>query len=338
VSAFVDGSEIVAFAFALLVAKATVAGVSRNDLHARVAAPLDETQQRGRVGRLGVAMALLALFAGALLAPMHVVEANGQESQDRARFEVASIKPNQSGASTIRWTFENGRFTAVNVTLKALVSSAYGSPQQPLADFQMIGGPRWLDSARFDVTAVAPPGASHGSGVLSAAALGMLRTLLEERFQLRTHFEARERAIYALVLNEEGRLGPRLRQRTADCAAVASGAVKGDPCGGQIFPGNVSARGASMAQLVSGLARLMPNVGRMVVDRTGLTGTFDVDLTWTPDQLPTADPGPMPIPPVDPNGPSLFTALREQLGLKLESARGSVQVLIIESASEPAPD
>ncbi|HEU4692888.1 MAG TPA: TIGR03435 family protein [Vicinamibacterales bacterium] len=282
----------------------------------------------------------MALFAGALLAPVRVVEADQQESQDRARFEAASIKPNQTGTSTIRWTFENGRFTAVNVTLKALVSSAYGSPQQPLADFQMAGGPRWLDSARFDVTAVAPPDARRGGGVLSAAALGMLRTLLEERFQLRAHFEAREQAIYALVLNEEGRVGPRLRQRTADCAAVASGAVKGEPCGGQIFPGSVSARGTSMAQLVSGLARLMPNVGRLVVDRTGLTGTYDVDLTWTPDQVPAVDPspGPMPIPPVDPNGPSLFTALREQLGLKLESARGSVQVLIIDNAAELTPD
>jgi uncharacterized protein (TIGR03435 family) len=292
------------------------------------------------MGHLGVATVVMALFAGALLAPVRDVEADEQESQDRARFEVASIKPNQSDASTIRWTFENGRFTAVNVTLKALVSSAYGSPQQPLADFQIAGGPRWLDSSRFDIAAVAPPDASRGSGVSPAAAVGMLRTLLEERFQLRAHFEAREQAIYALVLNEEGRLGPRLRQRTADCAAVASGAVKGDPCGGQIFPGNISARGTSMTQLVSGLARLMPNVGRMVVDRTGLTGTYDMDLTWTPDQLPTVDPsaGPMPIPRVDPSGPSLFTALREQLGLKLESARGSVQVLIIDSAGEPTPD
>jgi uncharacterized protein (TIGR03435 family) len=302
----------------------------------------DENRTRSRCEPLlamGVT-AVVALFAGVLLAPVRVVEADQQERQDPARFEVASIKPNQSGTSTIRWTFEGGRFTAVNVTLKALVSSAYAPPQQPLADFQIAGGPRWLDSARFDVTAVAPPDAGRGSGIPSAAALGMLRTLLEERFQLRTHFEARERAMYALVLNEEGRLGPRLRQRTADCAAVASGAVKGDPCGGRIFPGNVSARGASMGQFVSGLARLMPDVGRLVVDRTGLTGTYDVDLTWTPDALPTVDPsaGPMPIPPVDPNGPSLVTALREQLGLKLESVRGSVQVLVIDSASEPTPD
>ncbi len=176
---------------------------------------------------------------------------------------------------------------------------------------------------------------------MTASTLGMLRGLLEERFQLRTHFESREQPIYALVLSDEnGELGPQLRRRTVECAAIAAGTATGEPCGGQIVPGRVFSRGVSIPQLVSGLARLMPNVGRLVVDRTGLTGTYDLDLTWTPDQLPSADRNTMPMPtaPIDPNGPSLFTALQEQLGLKLESARGPVPVLMIDSVDLPTAD
>ena len=90
-----------------------------------------------------------------------------------------------------------------------------------------------------------------------------------------------------------------------------------------------------MTQMMSSLARLMPNVGRPVVDRTGLSGAFDIDLTWTPDQQPINTMPNMPMPPIDPNGPSLFTALQEQLGLKLEAQRGPVDVLVVESVERP---
>jgi uncharacterized protein (TIGR03435 family) len=93
-----------------------------------------------------------------------------------------------------------------------------------------------------------------------------------------------------------------------------------------------------MTQMVSGLARLMPNVGRPVVDRTGLAGAYDIDLTWSSEQpMPNSMPG-MPPPPVDPNTPSLFTALQEQLGLKLEAQRGEVEVLVIDAAERPLRD
>jgi uncharacterized protein (TIGR03435 family) len=260
---------------------------------------------------------------------------------NRLTFEAASVKPNGTGAIETRWTFANGRFTAVNVTLKALISSAYGSPQQPLAGFQISGGPSWLESARFDVLAQVPVEAvGENRTAMTASTIGMLRRLLEERFQLRTHVESREQPIYALVLSDRnGGLGPQLRRRTVDCAAVAAGTAAGEPCGGQVVPGRVSSRGVSIPQLVSGLARLMPDVGRLVVDRTGLTGTYDLDLTWTPDQLPPAAANAVPMPtapaPIDPNGPSLFTAMQEQLGLKLESVRGHVPVLVIDSVALP---
>ena len=246
------------------------------------------------------------------------------------RFDVASVKPNTSSEESIRWTFENGRFTGINITLRMLISTAYGPPQQPLPDFLIAGAPGWVATARFDVTGTAAPGAPLPP---------LLRHLVEDRFALRSHAETRDMPIYALTLAHAARsLGPMMRKNDRDCAAIASGAIAGERCGGQIVPGKVSARGMTMTQMVSGLARLMPNVGRPVVDRTALTGAFDIDLTWSPDQaLANAMPG-MPTPPIDPNGPSLFTALQEQLGLKLESLRGEVEVLVIDTVARPVPD
>ena len=256
-----------------------------------------------------------------------VVAAAGAQTP---RFDVVSVKPNRSGEMNIRWTFESGRFTAVNVTLKMLVSTAYGPPQQPLPDFQIVGGPPWLATDRFDVTA-------NGDG--GAALPALLRQLVEDRFAVRARFESRELPVYALVLvRNDGTLGPRMRRNDRDCAAVAAGRTQGEPCGGELFPGRVSARGVTPTQMVSALARLMPNVGRPVIDRTGLEGMYDLDLSWTPDQLLPNQAPDTPIQVFDPNAPSLFTALQEQLGLKLDSQRGAVNVLVIESARQPTPD
>lgn len=245
------------------------------------------------------------------------------------RFSVASVKPNRSGDDAIRWTFENGRFTGLNVTLKMLISTAFGQPQQPLPDFQIVGGPSWLGMNRFDVSAIGPA---------SQPLAPELRQLVEDRFAVRAHFEVRDEPVYALVLaRPDGRLGPWMRRNDRDCGAIAAGRVEGERCGGQIFPGTVAARGISMTQVISGLARLMPELGRPVIDRTGLTGMYDIDLTWAPQPMGNPIPG-MPYPPVDQKGPSLFTALQEQLGLKLDSQRGPVDVLVIDGAEQPKAD
>lgn len=261
---------------------------------------------------------------GLALAP--VLALSSILSAQSPRFDVASVKPHTSAEESVRWTFENGRFTGTNVTLRMLISTAYGPLQQPLPDFLITGAPGWIAAERFDVTGTAAPGAELPQ---------LLRSLVEERFALRSHFEKRDVPIYALTVARADRgLGPMMRKTDRDCAAIAAG----ERCGGQIFPGKVSARGITMTQIVSGLARLMPNVGRPVVDRTALSGTFDIDLTWTPDQ-PSANAMPgMPTPPIDPNGPSLVTALQEQLGLKLESQRGEVDALVIDAVSRPTPD
>jgi uncharacterized protein (TIGR03435 family) len=179
----------------------------------------------------------------------------------------------------------------------------------------------------------------------------MLRTLLKDRFRLAAHNETRELPAYALVMTRsDNAFGPRLRRSEVsevDCAARRAAIRRreqvapqqpGRPpvCGsGRTVPGKISAVGWPMEQLVNALT---PFAGRVVLERTGLSGLFDVDLEWTPDQLPRQPPDdPEPL-RIDPNGPSLFTALQEQLGLKLESTRGPVEVLVIDRAEKPSAD
>lgn len=260
-----------------------------------------------------------------------VAEAQTIDPAKVPHFEVASVKVNNSSAITIGWRVEPGRFAATNVTLKQLISTAYGPPEQPLPDYEMSGGPSWIATARFDVIATAP-------GATPIQMTPMLRHMLEDRFKIRTHFETRQHAIYTMVLaNKDGALGPGMRRSTTDCGALAADPSASFRCGGgQIFPGTLVARGVSMARVVNGLARVMPGVSRPVIDNTGLMGLFDIDLKWRPDN-PPQNPGPA-MPPIDPNAPDLFTALREQWGVRLQRGNGPIPVLVIDSVSLPMPD
>jgi len=267
-------------------------------------------------------------------------------AQDRPSFEVASVKPNKSGDNRIMLGMQpGGRFTANNVTLRMLIRQAW-----LLQDFQIVGGPGWLGSDRFDIVAKAegnpaptPPGGPPGPLVL------MLQSLLAERFKLAVHTEMREMPIYALTLaRSDGRLGPQLKKSDVGCAALAGARGRGagqapfplterPMCGTRIGPGMLASGAVSLSLLASNISIF---VQRTVVDKTGLAGNFDIDLTWTPDQIPQGPPPPgaPPLPPIDPNGPSIFTAVQEQLGLKLESQRGPVEVLVIDRVEPPTPD
>ncbi len=197
----------------------------------------------------------------------------------------------------------------------------------------------------------------------------MLRALLADRFRLTTHKETRELPIFALTFARNDRtLGPQLRRSATDCAALAAargrrgsggqGAAGGPDgrgvapavpmplapgerpsCGMRIGPGTIVAGGNQLSQFASVLSTW---VNRIVVDRTGLTGGYDIDLQWTPDQMPFGFGGDRPagaVPaPSDPNRPSIFTALQEQLGLKLDSQKGPVEVLVIDHVEPPTED
>ena len=295
-------------------------------------------------------------FLAALGAVVAIANASSNRIQAQTpsatpQFEVASVKPNKSGPGPQRIGIQpGGRFTATNIPVRDLISLAYGQPQ-PLPNFQIIGGPGWIASDRFDITAKA-------EGDLPPEAIGpptqmflMLRSLLADRFKLVAHEETRDQPIYALRLDRaDGKLGPNLRPATVDCAALR-GARRGapppappppgqaPPCGMMMGPGRIMSGGMPIENLTNALARL---VSRVVVDRTGLTGGYEATIEFTPDQsqlppggLANLPPG-VPAPPVD--GPSLFTALKEQLGLRLDSDHAPVRVLVIDSIEPPTPD
>jgi uncharacterized protein (TIGR03435 family) len=243
-------------------------------------------------------------------------------------FEVASVKPNKSGeVRALMYPQPGGRFTASNVTLRALIIGAY-----QLQGSQLSGGPDWLDSDRFDIAAKADGDPSP------AQFFAMLQTLLADRFKLTLHHEARIMPVYALLLaRSDGRHGPRLQPSDAKCGTAASNyfPVVPDPsapppCGDfRMSPRSLVARGMRMPRLATLLA---PPVGRIVVDATALNEAFDIELDWTPDQVQESDNRQAN------DAPSLFTALQEQLGLKLESTRGPVDVLVVDHAERPTVD
>jgi uncharacterized protein (TIGR03435 family) len=282
-------------------------------------------------------------------APVSRVHAQAPSASDGATFEVASVKANKSGDTRIGIGFApGGRFRATNVPLRELIAAAYGTPQ-PLAAFQVSGGPKWIESDHFDVVAKMAGDPQPGPNGPPAAIFPMMRNLLADRFHLVVHHETMDSQVYALVLaRPEGKLGPQLHTATTDCAALMAAArarggappvppAPGErmPCGTRMFPGNLSGGAMSMAQLANVLARF---VNRTVIDRTGLAGNYDLDLQWTPDQLPQGRGDAAGAPPVDPNGPSIFTAVQEQLGLKLDPARAPVDVLVIDRVERPTED
>jgi len=331
---------------------------NRSDLSARVRALLDSRQARGRAGLLrAVSVAALVALLALTISPLRAVgRSQAQTPASGPGFEVASVKPNNSGDGRVMFQNQPGRFTATNVTLRMLIRQAY-----QVQDTQITGGPSWMPDDHFDIVAKLDAsqdgqrggGPGGGPGPVQLA----LRELLKERFGVVVHNETKEMPIYALILaRSDGKLGPQLKKSETDCAALAAagrgrgpggpgGPGRGAPpapgqpiaCGIQIGMGNLNMGGASMAQFATSLAMF---AGRIVLDKTGLTGGWDLTMTWTPDNMPQRPPG-APEPPggaIDPNGPSLFTAIQEQLGLKLDSQRGPVDVLVIDKAEHPTPN
>jgi uncharacterized protein (TIGR03435 family) len=272
-------------------------------------------------------------------------------------FEVASVKPyKQTTNERLFMTSTPGRFNATGIPLRLLILSAYR-----LSPYQIVGGPGWLDSDRFDIAAKAPDGSRPDQIPL------MLRALLADRFKLVVHNETRDAPIYALVMaRSDGRLGPKMTRSTMDCAPIIAerqaaarargpGAVppvpfippkpgerpvcaarmSATPAPGGAFVMTYSGGGQTIATLARTLSG---NLNRSVIDRTGLTGEFDFDLQYAPQRPLTTAPagGNANVAPLD-DGPTVFSAVQE-LGLKLESQRGPVEFLVIDSVEHPTED
>jgi len=244
---------------------------------------------------------------------------------DRPTFEVATIKPNKSGDARSRTdAAPNGRVMATNVPLNDLVRTAFLLQPQ-----EMVMGeraPAWITTDRWDIEAKA---AGEPSPQQMRA---MLRNLLIDRFKLVTRRDVRTTSAYALVLARNDRqLGPQLRRSTLDCEAqVAAARVPGttpgtiQQCGGRSGRGTITTWGVPLSDFAKSLS---PAAGRYVFDATGLTDRFDANLKWTPDPEPGAA--------APPDGVSLFTAIQEQLGLRLDPRQAPVDVFVIESAEQP---
>jgi uncharacterized protein (TIGR03435 family) len=290
-----------------------------------------------------MAMKKAALLIGTLVTTAGLPVATQQITRDPA-FEVATLRANTSGNAG--WMLQpqpGGRLSGTNVPAAALIRFAYNLP-----DFQITGGPGWLVSERFDVEAKA-----EGDPSVDQKRT-MLRTLLAERFKLVTHTETRELPIYALMMaRSDGKPGPQLRRTEADCGREAAalndwagiGPATGTPrchffglAPGTDLPrgrGGLAFRGLTLAAFAK---RLVPMVRRSVIDETGLSGYFDADFDFMAELPPPPPPPGLPHPFGSEPFVSIFTVLPEQLGLKLDSRRGPVEVLVIDRVERPGPD
>lgn len=301
------------------------------------------------------------LFAALLSVAVVVAQAqapsSSTEPEQKPAFEVTSVRPNTVVSDSMSIGGPPGRFDARNVSLELLITQAYGVRRELLE-----GGPDWIRGERYDIAATAQAGAPADERNL------MLQSLLEDRFKLVTRRETREGDVYALVLaRDDAELGPRLTPTIDDCARIreerAAAARESSRRGGRgAKAGRGGGRGAPRAPCTSrtsqrarqgggfvatysmggvtlqALARLLErSVGAPVEDRTGLAGDYDVELEFLRQPaLATVAPGESAS--IADDAPSVFTAVEEQLGLKLQVERGLLEYLVIERVEHPEPD
>jgi uncharacterized protein (TIGR03435 family) len=235
--------------------------------------------------------------------------------RDSPAFEVASVKPNKSGDASLRLDIQpGGRFIAANIPLKQFIRAAYTLQLHQIAD-----APAWVDSERFDITAISDRDLTVSTpwtpGGRYALVQLMMQSLLADRFKMVSHIEERQAQGYELVLHRPGD-SSKLTPANRPCETA---------CGMRPGPGTLAARGVPMPTLAEFLSQV---TGRLVTDGTGVAGNFDLDLKWTPEAQLRPDS----------EAPSVFTALQEQLGLRLEPRRGPLTVLVVDSIDRPTAD
>ena len=294
-----------------------------------------------RLAASAVVAVSVAVFS--ITDPMAQTPAQAPDPNVPLTYEAASVRPNKEGGrgSSIRRQ-PGGRLNATNFPLRALITFAY-----QIQGFQLVGDPSWIRNENFDIVAKMegdPPPVMPGTG--PDPHMLAMRTLLAERFKLSVHRETREMDIYALVVNRpDGTLGPNLKRTTTDCEAMMAAQRGGQPpvqpgpnapfqCGMRGTPGRLTVNAMPLSLFASNLSG---QVQRVVVDRTGLSGGWDFEITYAPEQPLNPPPG-VEFPPADPNAPSLFTAIQEQLGLRLQSTKGPVEVLVVDRIEQLLPD
>ena len=314
---------------------AGVSGVTGADIRRRIEAIM--TNRPGR--KLTRAKKILLAVAGAAAPTLPILIGIGNaQPAPTQQFEVSTIKLNNSGATTdSNQIMPGGRLSIENAPLRALIATAYN-----MRFSQLAGGPSWLDSARYDIEARG----QLKPGVKVAEQINlMVQALLADRLKLKVHRETKEMPIYAMTVAKNGPKVQALRgircldpiggdEPSAD--DIASGSIQS--CGGYSDgPGQILSPTVTMAKLASILST---TVSRTVVDKTGLDGVYDIALKWVPDDSSTPPAPDTPAPAVSADhGPSIFTALQEQIGLRLESQKGPVEILVIDHVEKtPTPN
>jgi len=316
-----------------------VSGVTGADLKKRIIRVM--TQYSPCKLGFGKKLLLLAVVVAAVAIPvvlglLNAPQIRAQSTQSAAAplpsFEVASIKPNRSRDTLRGAEWPPGRYTATNQPIKALIEFAYD-----LRDFQLSGGPSWIASERYDVDAKVDDSRAAEVKKLSFWRRRdqmrlMVQSLLADRFSLRLSHKTEILPIYALVI---AKTGAKLQESKPGKTHV------GEEGEFSMSKGQLSGQGISFEGLVHLLSWCL---GRPVVDQAGLKGNYDFTLQWTPDEGPGAmakvqtDAGPGTVAPPLPgsSGPSIFTAIQEQLGLKLESTKGPLDVIVIDHIERPS--
>jgi uncharacterized protein (TIGR03435 family) len=260
-------------------------------------------------------------------------------STPRPTFDVASIKPNHSGTEQLRFMMDAGRFTANNATLKIVLEFAYH-----MKDSQISGLPGWADSEHYDIEAKQDDSSADAKPKLNRDEEGeqlrlMLQSMLADRFKLTLHHETKDLPLYALVVAKNG---PKLHESPAapeDAGPPGPPTPNGPQPRGSIRMmgrGELSLNAVGLDMFAEVLSR---QLGRLVVNKTGLTGKYDFTLKWTPDEGQGPMGGGPPrdgAPPPDANGPTIFTAVQEQLGLKLDSQKGPTDTIVIDHVEKPS--
>jgi uncharacterized protein (TIGR03435 family) len=309
------------------VRKASSTGRVRRDAFARIV--------------VGFLLTLLTGIAGATQASAQVVHPKDGEAP--FSFEVATVKPNASGGHREHVWINDNSYRIENLTLRQIIRNAYGVQ----SDAQLMTGSDPVLDSRFDLNAkvddndFAQMKSLPREDRVRAIDL-MLQSLLTERFHLKVHFETKELPVFALVVDKGG---PKFEVAAATdgAQAAATAAMPAKPAhnGSMTVNSNsvkadLTAYDREMYWLVGTLSRQPEMDGRIVVDKTGLTGRYDYSLHWAPQRLTASSNGAAPTDV--PDGPSLFTALREQLGLKLESQKADVEILVVDHVEAPSPN
>jgi bla regulator protein blaR1 len=317
---------------------ACVAGVTGADLRHRVlriaTAPLTiqlNLAKKALLTGATIVTCALPISFGLLHSPRIRAQAMAENHVGKLpNYEVVSIKPSKvSGMVMSRMRYTDEGFNATNIILKGLIQDAYG-----VKEHQVFGAPSWLSSDFYDVEAKVESSDISAVRQLTVAQRGrMFQPVLADRLQLKVHSETREETVYELVVAKNG---PKLVE--AKPGDTYTDGLKGpDGTGGpgmaMMQVGTFTGQAVPLSTLVDVLSQ---RLGSTIVDKTGLTGKYDVKMQWH-EEGPASLPGePSPPVPQDSSGPSIYTALQEQLGLKLESRKAPIPVLVIDHVEKPS--